>query len=92
VELICCQTLICYPMPAPRYPEIEVRVAKPHPPLVIAATRAALRRAGVAKPQIDDFSAQAFASADAPSVCRRWVRLVVGPKTGVDSCVRSEKR
>jgi hypothetical protein len=67
----CCATM------APRYPEIEVRVASAHPPLLIAATREALRRAGVAKPLIDDFSAQAFTSGDAPSVCRRWVRLAV---------------
>lgn len=59
-----------------RYPEIEVEVATTHPLLMIAATRQALRRAGVAKPQIDDFSAQAFASDDPPSVCRRWVRVV----------------
>jgi hypothetical protein len=71
VESTCCSTT------RPRYPEIEVRVARPHPLLVIGATRQALRRAGVAKPQIDDFSAQAFASDDPPSVCRRWVRLVV---------------
>ena len=64
-------------MTTPRYPDIEVRVTKPHPPLVIGATRQALRRAGVAKSQIDDFSTEAFASDDAPSVCRRWVRLVV---------------
>jgi hypothetical protein len=68
-------------MTRPRYPEIEVRVASARPPLLIGATRQALRRAGVAKPQIDDFSAEAFASDDAHSVCRRWVRLVVHPRT-----------
>jgi hypothetical protein len=64
-------------MTTPCYPDIEVRVAKTHPPLLIGATREALRRAGVGKSQIDDFSAEAFASGDAFSVCRRWVRLVV---------------
>ena len=64
-------------MTTPRYPDIEVQVAKAHPPLLIGATREALRRAGVAKSQIDDFSNEAFASDDPPAVCRRWVRLVV---------------
>ncbi len=66
-------------MTSPRYPEIEVRVASAHPLVLIGATRQALRRAGVAKPQIQDFSAQAFASADAPAVCRQWVRLIAPP-------------
>jgi hypothetical protein len=61
----------------PRYPEIEVRVARARPPLLIAATREALRRAGVAKVEIDEFSSQAFASNEAEEVCRQWVRLVV---------------
>jgi hypothetical protein len=68
-------------MISPRYPEIEVRVASAHPLVLIGATRQALRRAGVAKPQIQDFSDQAFASDDAPAVCRQWVR-VVAPEAG----------
>lgn len=63
-------------MTGPRYPEIEVRVSSTHPLALIGATRQALRRAGVAKPQIHDFSNQAFASEDADSVCRQWVRVV----------------
>ena len=66
-------------MTSPRYPEIEVRVSSSHPLVLIGATRQALRRAGVGKPQIHDFSAQAFASDDAPSICRQWVRVVVHP-------------
>ncbi len=67
----------CSMMTTPRYPEIEVEVAKAEPLLTIAATRQALRRAGVAKDHIDDFSARAFASDDPVAVCRRWVSLVV---------------
>jgi hypothetical protein len=63
-------------MTSPRYPEIEVRVASAHPLVLIGATRQALRRAGIARPQIQDFSDQAFASDDAPAVCRQWVRVV----------------
>lgn len=66
-------------MTSPRYPEIEVRVTSAHPLALIGATRLALRRAGVDKPQIQDFSAQAFSSGDAGSVCREWVRLVDPP-------------
>jgi hypothetical protein len=68
-------------MTSPRYPEIEVRVTSAHPLALIGATRLALRRAGIDKPQIQDFSAQAFSSGDAGSVCREWVRLV-GPPGG----------
>jgi hypothetical protein len=67
----------CCGMTLPRYPEIEVRVAKAEPLLAIAATRQALRRAGVAKHHIDDFSARAFTSDDPIAVCQRWVSLVV---------------
>jgi hypothetical protein len=73
VSQICCW---CWTT-GPRYPEIEVRVARAKPPLMIAATREALRRAGVAKIEIDDFSARAFASTEAEEVCRQWVSLVV---------------
>lgn len=68
-------------MTSPRYPEIEVRVTSAHPLALIGATRLALRRAGIDKPQIQDFSAQAFSSDDADRVCREWVRLV-GPAPG----------
>ena len=64
-------------MTTPRYPDIEVRLASTHPVALIGATRLALRRAGVPRPEIQDFSALAFASDDAPSVCREWVRLVM---------------
>lgn len=67
-------------MTNPRYPEIEVRVTSAHPLALIGATRLALRRAGIEKPQIQDFSAQAFSSGDADRVCREWVRLV-GPSS-----------
>ena len=63
----------------PRYPEIEVQAASAKPSLVIGATRQALRRAGVARTDIDDFSSQAFRSDDPVAVCGRWVRLVIGP-------------
>jgi hypothetical protein len=72
VSPICC----CWAA-GPRYPEIEVRVAKARPPLMIAATREGLRRAGVARVEIDEFSSQAFASNEAEEVCRRWVSLIV---------------
>jgi hypothetical protein len=65
--------------PIPRHPGIEVRVASAHPLVLVGATRQALRRAGVARAEIDAFSAEAFASGDVPSVCRRWVRLTVTP-------------
>ena len=68
----------CCWMTGPRYPKIEVRVAKAEPLLVIAATRQALRRAGIARRCIDDFSAEAFTSDDPLAVCRRWVSLLVG--------------
>ncbi len=64
-------------MPSPRYPEIEVRLASAHPLALIGATRWALRRAGIEPPEIRHFSDQAFASEDAPSVCREWVRVVL---------------
>lgn len=65
-------------MHSPRYPEIEVRVTSDHPLALIGATRWALRRAGIDKPEIRVFSQQAFASPDdAPRVCREWVQLVV---------------
>lgn len=63
----------------PRYPEIEVRVHSVHPMAVIGATRFAMRRAGVAKPEIRSFSDQAFTSGDATRVCREWVSLVLQP-------------
>ncbi len=69
------------PGPAiPRYPGIEVRAASGHPLVLIGATRQALRRAGVARAELDAFSAEAFASGDVPAVCRRWVRLTVTPE------------
>ena len=64
-------------MTSPRYPEIEVRLASDKPLALIGATREALRRAGVPKPEIHDFSARAFASDDPYAVCRQWVRIVV---------------
>jgi hypothetical protein len=69
-------------MTGTRYPEIEVQVARDHRPLLIAATRQALRRARVEQNEIHRFSAQAFASDDAATVCREWVRLVIRPASG----------
>jgi hypothetical protein len=64
-------------MTSPRYPQIEVRLASDKPLALIGATREALRRAGVPKPEIRDFSARAFASDDPYGVCCQWVRIVV---------------
>lgn len=66
-------------MANPRYPDIEVKVHSEHPLALIGATRFALRRAGIGKPEIRSFSDQAFTSADARRVCRQWVSLVVQP-------------
>lgn len=52
-------------------------LAGARPLVLIGATRQALRRAGVARTEIDDFSASAFAAAAVAALCRRWVRLVV---------------
>ncbi|MEM7051174.1 MAG: hypothetical protein AAF604_16010 [Acidobacteriota bacterium] len=65
-------------MAEPRYPKIEVSSRSSNPLALIGATRQALRRAGVARPEIQDFSLQAFASADVADVCGRWVRLIRG--------------
>ena len=62
---------------SPRYPAIRARVASVNPWALIGATREALRRAGVARAEIHEFSTRAARSVDPYAVCRRWVQLEV---------------
>ena len=62
-------------MSDPRYPNIHVRVDSPNPSALVSALRTALRRAGVEKSEIADFSQQALGSGSpdkAREVCSRW--------------------
>ncbi|MEM7479775.1 MAG: hypothetical protein AAF481_01265 [Acidobacteriota bacterium] len=63
--------------PEIRYPKIEVSSRSAHPLALIGATRQALRRAGIGRPEIEQFSGQAFGSGDPATICGRWVRLTV---------------
>lgn len=62
-----------------RYPQIHVSVRSPNPLALVAAVRQGLRRAGVARQEIERFSLEALASDDpgeAVEVCHRWVDAV----------------
>lgn len=62
----------------PRYPHIQVAVHSANPLTAISAIRGALRRAGVARREIANFSQQAFTCEDLDrlrDVCSGWVRV-----------------
>ena len=61
---------------APRYPEIQVRIASRNPLALVAAVRFALRQAHVEPREIRRFSEEALAIPGGDSrrrVCARWV-------------------
>lgn len=63
---------------APRYPEIRIAMLSENPLAWVSAVRAALRRAGADRSEIDRFSSEAWSAQDSgelASLCRRWVRL-----------------
>ncbi|MDH3253475.1 MAG: hypothetical protein OEM62_00650 [Acidobacteriota bacterium] len=61
-----------------RHPNIRVNLASRNPYALIAAVREELRRAGVGREEIRQFSDEAFAETDPlgiQRVCRAWVAL-----------------
>lgn len=61
---------------APRYPQIQVRIASRNPLALVAAVRFALRQARVDPGEIQRFSEEALAIPGGDSrrrVCARWV-------------------
>ena len=64
-------------MSSPRYPTIRVHTRSRNPITLIAAVRAAMRKAHVDRSQIREFSDQVFDDdARAPErVCREWVEV-----------------
>ena len=68
---------------SPRYPQIRVRTSSRNPWMLVAAVRQGLRRAEVAKEEIDRFSRQALAEREPRrmrEVCRRWAVLDTPPR------------
>lgn len=66
----------------PRYPGVRVRLRSANTLALVAAVRIALRRAGVAKEEINQFSCQALQTeteADRVRVCRQWADVEVQP-------------
>jgi len=67
----------------PRYPAARVSSKSRKPLALLAATRLALRRAGVSQDEVESFSADAGSVADSPEagtdtlirVCSRWAKL-----------------
>lgn len=61
---------------APRYPQIQVRIASSNPLALVAAVRFALRQAHVDPGEIQRFSHEALALSGGNArrrVCARWV-------------------
>ncbi len=65
-------------MCSPRYPTIRVHTRSRNPITLVAAVRAAMRKAHVDRARIREFSDEVFENREAlepESVCREWVEV-----------------
>lgn len=72
-----------------RYPHLRVRLRTPNSLALVAAVRHELRRAGVEREEIEEFTAEAMAVDDpdrARDVCGQWVDAQVSGVAGEADC------